>query len=191
MEQNDQQFARLIGQVAAGSEDAARELIELHKDRIYQVIRRRLKTELRPKFDSQDFFQAVWASFFANRELIATFKRPEKLVAYLGAVAANKVVEENRRRLATTKHDIRRERSIDDSRMVNRPRLIAKGPTPSEIAIAEEQLERLIKDQPPHYKRIVQLRGEGLTYEEIAQEVGMAARSVRRIIMKLIARAAR
>jgi RNA polymerase sigma factor (sigma-70 family) len=186
MAEDDQQFADLLRQVAAGSEDAARQLIDRHRNRIYQVIRRRLNKELRSKFDSHDFFQAVWASFFADRELIGTFRRPEKLVAYLGAVAANKVVEENRRRFTTRKHDISRERRIDNSRVLDGEPIAAKLPTPSEVAIAKEQMDRLIEGQPAQYRRIVELRADGLTYEEIGREVGMAERSVRRVMKKLL-----
>ena len=157
MQQDQQEFARLLARVAAGSEDAARELIERHKDRICQVIRRRLRRELRPKFDSQDFVQAVWASFFANRELIGEFQRPEDLVAYLGAIAANKVVNQHRSCLGAASRDVRRERSIDDSQTLNKRRLIAKAPTPSQIAMADEQLARLLNGQPPRYQRIVQI----------------------------------
>lgn len=179
-------FEKMLRRVADGSERAARQLIEQHHDRIYQVIRRRLNRELRAKFDSQDFFQAVWASFFADRQMIATFQEPEKLVAYLGAVAANKVVEENRRRFATMKHDITRERAIDHSHTFSGQPLLDNKATPSEVAIAREEIDRLVEGQPPVNRKIVQLKARGLTYKEISEQVGMAERSVRRIMRKLI-----
>ena len=61
------------------------------------------------KFDSMDFVQSVWLSFFKNRAAIADFQTASQLVAFLATAARNKVCTESRRRLYTQKHDIRRE----------------------------------------------------------------------------------
>jgi len=58
-------FSLLLEQARAGSDSAARELIERFGPFILRVIRNRLDPRLRSIFDSADFSQAVWASFFA------------------------------------------------------------------------------------------------------------------------------
>ena len=61
-------------------------------------------------------------------------------------------------------------------------------PTASQCAQANEvwsQILERIKDQPEHYRRVVELRCEGLKNEEIAERVGINEKTVRRILRKL------
>ena len=97
--------------VREGSQDAGWKLVETYGPHILRVVRRSLSQDLRTKFDSIDFVQAVWASIFAEPTRLATFEQPEQLIAYLAAVARNKVVDEFRRRVQTQKFDVKRERA--------------------------------------------------------------------------------
>ena len=54
-------------------------------------MRRVLSPELRSKFDSLDFVQWVWLSFFRVRDKADRFERPEHLVKFLAGMARNKV----------------------------------------------------------------------------------------------------
>ena len=84
MSEHYREFLRLIEEVRAGSEDAIRELVDIYGHHVYRIVRYRLNRELRSQYDSQDFCQSVWASFFANRDAIIRFKRPEELAALNG-----------------------------------------------------------------------------------------------------------
>ena len=165
----DDQFVRLMAEVRAGSDEAFCKLLRQHGDRIYRTIRRRLHRKVRVQFDSQDFFQQVWLSLYANRDVFSRFKYSRQLVAFLCTVARNKVVDECRRRLIAEKRNVHRERSHDNSEITRRSNLTANVPTPSEVAIANEEWLRLISGQPEHYKRIVELRADGASYDEIAE----------------------
>jgi DNA-directed RNA polymerase specialized sigma24 family protein len=99
----DKRFHELMRQVRLGSEDAVRELLDLYGKHIIHVVRRRLHREMRSKFDSQDFVQAVWASFFTKPCLNASFENPKKLIVFLAEVASNKVIEEWRKRYKINK----------------------------------------------------------------------------------------
>ena len=90
---------------------------------------------MRSKFDSVDFVQMVWASFFANPEQIAKFKESEQLIAYLASMARNKVVEETRRRLQYQRHNVKREFSYEFNE-TSHTTPDRKQDTPSAIAIA-------------------------------------------------------
>ncbi len=90
-------FQALMDEVRQGSQDAAWTLLETYGPHVHRVVRRMLSAELRSKFDSVDFVQSVWLSFFANRSQVCDFAQPEQLVAYLAAMARNKVVTEVRR----------------------------------------------------------------------------------------------
>src|SRR5581483_2343423 len=59
-------FAELMDEVRLGSHEAAEELWRRYGPYVVHVVRRSLHHRLRARFDSQDFAQAAWASFFAE-----------------------------------------------------------------------------------------------------------------------------
>jgi RNA polymerase sigma factor (sigma-70 family) len=179
-------FESLVAQVRAGSEEAVWTLIEQYGPHILRTVRRRLARDLRSKFDSQDFVQAVWASFFSGSRQFARLETPDQLMAFLTAMARNKVVDEVRRRVQTQKHDLKRERSLDDSTAGYRADAASREPTPSDVAIAREQWERILAAQPEHYRRIVELRLTGETHDRIALELGINERTVRRVLGRML-----
>jgi DNA-directed RNA polymerase specialized sigma24 family protein len=96
------EFQDLLKQAAEGSAEATRKLIDCYTPHILRAVRRKLSKSIRPKFDSFDFTQAVWASFFAGVQQRMTFQRPEDLVGYLAAMAHYKVIDEFTGRFATS-----------------------------------------------------------------------------------------
>src|ERR1051326_6827453 len=82
-EQHDnQRFRALMRAAEGGSEEAARELYETYVKYVLRCVRHRLWHRLRSKFDSQDFVQQVWASFFDDRGSLPEFETREDLIAY-------------------------------------------------------------------------------------------------------------
>ena len=185
MPENAEDFRDLMQRIRAGSEEAAWELVERYGEPIRRAVRRALNKKLRPKFDSLDFVQLVWSSFFRARDRLDRFQRPEQLAAFLFAMTRNKVGMEVRRRLLTDKYDVTRERSFDELGAEGREELSDREPAPIEVAIAREQWNRILLDQPPHYRRIVQLRLQGHTYQDIADSLQLAESTVRRFLKKL------
>jgi RNA polymerase sigma-70 factor (ECF subfamily) len=184
MAEGQDAFTRLMEQIRAGSQDAARELVEQYGPHILRVVRRKLSQRLRTKFDSDDFVQAVWASFFAVGPSHYNFDRPEALIAFLVSLARNKVIDELRQRFQTEKHDINRERSLDGSAAFAAEAMPALQPTPSQIASAKEIWERLLDRVPPTHQRILALLQEGHTVQEVAVGLGVHPRTVYRLIQR-------
>lgn len=178
----------LIEQYRNGSTEAGDRLWKLYGVLVRRAVRRRLPHELRPVFDSEDFTQQVWASFFEGLERIPGMERPEQLIGYLQAMAHNKVVEECRRRLDGVRRNEKRTRSLDSSTFGRFPLPNKNSPTPSEVAIERELLTRCLSDLPEEHRRIVELRADGLTYREVGESVGMHENSVRRIMSNLYRR---
>ncbi len=179
------EFRVLLEEAQAGSQDAMCELIERYAPHIVRAVRRKLSKAIRAKFDSFDFVQAVWASFFAAPRGFDRFDRPEELMGYLVTLAHNKVVDEIRRRMKTEKYNVNRERSLDDSDLHVARSLAAREPSPSEVAVAGELWARLLKGQPEHYRRILELRRAGNTPQQIADQLGLNERTVRRAIQRI------
>ena len=140
---------------------------------------------MRPQFDSIDFQQDVWASFFDGPNRYQ-FNSPEELVRYLCEMAHNKVVEVFRQRLLSPKHNLNRECSLDRLHFEEvAPEVAARYPSPSQIAIANERWQHLLEQQPPHFRRILELLRQGHTQADIAQQLKLDPKMVRRFLNTL------
>jgi RNA polymerase sigma factor (sigma-70 family) len=187
----DDEFASLIERVLAGSDSAANQLLKHYGPVIRQAVRCQLNKHLRSKFDSLDFVQDVWVSFLANPPEQEAFVEPAKLVAFLTRIARNKVVDATRDRLLGIKHNVNREYSLHDLAPGDCDHPAFNQPTPSEVFRGRELWDQLMHGQPLVHQRILILRRDGKELHEIAAEMGLSLRTVRRVIDKLRLRLAR
>jgi RNA polymerase sigma factor (sigma-70 family) len=178
-------FGALMQRLKEGSEDAARQIFERYGRHIHRIISRRLDRHVRPSFDSEDFTQAVWASFFAAPVRRRVFTGPDDLIAFLAKMAQNKVIEAYRQRVKTKKRDARKERPLPDSACGDGNAAIARQPTPSQVVSAQEQFDRLMERVPPEYQRILAMLKLGFTHREIANELKLNEKTVRRVLQRL------
>ncbi|HZL88162.1 MAG TPA: RNA polymerase sigma factor [Pirellulaceae bacterium] len=179
-------FSQLMNRLGQGSQDAAWELIEVYGPHVQRYVRRTLTSDLRSKFDSIDFAQIVWASFFREPQRIRQLTTPQQLLAYLASMARNKVIDESRRRLDSQKHNVRREVSLEQTDPEAARSLHSHDPSPSSVAVARERWSRLVEAQPEDVRRILELRFQGETYCEIARRMHVNERTVRRAIARLV-----
>jgi len=176
------EFRAALEEVRNGSPDAALRFIEEYGPHILRIARRKLDPRIQSKFDSQDFVQMVWVSFFRNPRQIRSFRDSDDLLRYLARLVRNKIYDEHRRRIISAKRNVNRERPLDPS---DEP-TARSDLTPSHFAIAREAWQKLIQGKPARDQRIVHLRLRGATFVEIAQQLGMNERSVRRIMERLL-----
>src|SRR5262249_27983848 len=175
------QFHDVMQRVLAGDQEAARQLTEGYGPYLLRAVRRRLNPALRPKFDSQDFVQDIWASFFASLDRARPFDQPAQLVAFLTLLARNKVVETVRQRLVAQKYNVNRERSVEGWAAADQRDVTAKAPPRSPGARSKGEWQRLMHQQPPVYRRILCLLREGGTPAAVALSVGVSEKTVRRV----------
>jgi DNA-directed RNA polymerase specialized sigma24 family protein len=123
-------FNQLLRQARAGSDVAARQLVDRFGPSILNRVRQRLDPRLRNVFDSADFTQAVWASFFALPPEKGDFRDEEALLRYLDQLARNKVIDQIRRRLRHRNREIRREVPLPSSRHLAATSATAKKRSP-------------------------------------------------------------
>ncbi len=179
------EFADLLDRAKRFDDQAVRQLLAAFEPEIRIMVRVQLPLKLRQKFDSIDFTQAVWASFFLRiREKDTPFESPRHLGAFLAGIAKNKVMEEHRKRTRTRKYDIRREEQLYVKRggRDTPVEVVSSDPSPSEEAQAGDRLRQLLKCEGPEMAKIVEMRREGLSYEEIGPRVGLHERTVRRMV---------
>lgn len=185
MPNSDQEFKQLLKEIQEGSEEAARTFLDKYGAYILRVIRQRLARNLRSKFDSSDFLQDVWASFFREPPPPEAFSEREALLGFLAQLARNKVGQTSRQRLQRRRYADKRENSLDGSARFQAKVLEGMEPTPSEVAVAREQWADIVTSSKPEHEKILLLLHEGYTHEEIAGLLGRSAKSVQRLVSKL------
>jgi len=183
-ENDDGEIAQFLARIQAGDEEAARELLTRYEAEVRLVVRRQLPRLLRSRFDSLDFLQSVWGSFFRKvRNGPAEFEDSRHLVAFLARAAKNKVIDEYRR-AASRKQDMHREEPlwVDG----NRPKeLPSEVDSPSELAQAREVYGRLRDLVPEERRSIVELKVQGLSSKDIGIRLGISERTVQRVLEDL------
>ena len=178
------EFVRLIAAVQNGDPDATRRLYDDYGPYILRAVRRRLHARMRTKFDSVDFAQDVWASFFADGIDKYELNSPEDLVRLLMKMARNKVLGTLRSRTQGQKHNIRTEKSLD-AQLDGGAQVAAHQQTPSQIVMDKEAWNELLASQPPVYRCILLMLRDGKSHETIAQELNVSLRTVQRVISKM------
>ena len=173
-----------LARIQAGDEAAARELLRRYEAEVRLVVRRQLPRLLRSRFDSLDFLQSVWGSFFRRvRSGPAEFEDSRHLVAFLARAAKNKVIDEYRR-AASRKQDMHREEPLwtDGAR----PKEVAADiDTPSEVAQAHEAFVRLRELMPSDRRAILEMKADGLSSKDIGERLGISERTVQRVLEDL------
>jgi RNA polymerase sigma-70 factor (ECF subfamily) len=173
-----------LGRIQDGDQDAARDLLTRYEAEVRLVVRRQLPRLLRSRFDSLDFLQSVWGSFFRRvREGATEFEDSRHLVAFLARAAKNKVIDEYRR-AASQKQNMHREESLWTD--ADRPRELAdSGETPSQVAEAHEAFQRLSALMPEDRRVVLELKAQGLSSREIGDKLGVSERTIQRVIEDL------
>jgi len=179
----DWDFAELLQGIREGSPSAFEELIASYGKYIYRVVRRKLAPEMRPLFDSGDFVQSVWAASLANRERLADCDNPYELINFLAKLAGDRVIDERRRRLSLERQNVQRETRLAE--LPPSAPLTGSGPTPSQIAIANERLDRLTRDPRTQVRLLVLMKLDGATHEEIADVLGVNEKTVQRLLRRI------
>ena len=186
----DRDFRELLARAQQGCEDAARELYDTYGAHVLRCVRNRMWRRLRSKFDSQDFVQSVFKSFFHDGSKLPDFQTPADLIAYLRSMAEAKVNQESRRR-RELKRDATRELPLDVSSEPSGPHPTTRLPTPSTVAIFRERYERVVERHPETEREVADLRLEGNTFPEIGEKLDMDPSHARKILRRLKRRTSR
>lgn len=178
------EFGELMQRVQEHSQGAIQQLLERYGRHILRIVRRHLNQKVRAKFDSADFVQAVWASFFARPLNQDKFPQSGALGVFLAEMAQHKVVDMVRQRLHTQKYDINRERPLE-TLPHGADALVSSAPTPEAMAIAREEWAKYVANFPTEQQPVVKSFGAGYSAREIAAKTGVTERTVHRIIKRV------
>jgi RNA polymerase sigma-70 factor (ECF subfamily) len=162
-------FAEFLHRIRAGEEQAARELVARYEQVVRREIRARLRDpRLQRLFDSADFCQSVFASFFVRAAAGQyDLDNPSQLVSLLLGMA--------RRKLAFCVRQQRAQRR-DNRRLQegDRPleQVADQQASPSELVGRQELVALVRQHLSKEENQIAQLRGQGCSWSEVAAQLG-------------------
>jgi RNA polymerase sigma-70 factor (ECF subfamily) len=162
-------FADLVRRLRAGEEEAAVELVRSYESVVRREARLRLRDpRLRRVFDSMDICQSVLGSFLL-RAAAGQYELdgPSQLVRLLVGITRRKVAAAARKQQASNR-DYRRVEGLDPGWCPTGD----SGPSASRIVSGRELLEELRRRLSAEERQLVELRAQGLGWDEVARELG-------------------
>jgi len=181
MSQHEGCLAQLLGRVQEGDAAAAEEIVARYGEHLLRVVRHTLIPRLRSKFDSQDFVQSVWASFFADLGHLGNDIQLQDIAAYLGEMARRKTIDEGRR-MQTQKRLVDREVPWDGCSEESLSEVPNRALAPSDAAVVRETWKHLTDGRSDRSVQIFEMRRHGATHVEIAQRLGVKERTIQRFL---------
>jgi RNA polymerase sigma factor (sigma-70 family) len=182
-------FTELIERVRSGDEHAASQLVNEFEPVVRRELRFRLRdSRARLELESMDISQSVLSNFFVR---VATrqydLKEQGDLVRLLVTMTRNKVAEQLRNQHRQRRDSRRTRGGVEDMP------LASADPTPSRVVAGREILQLVRQSLNGEERRLVDLRCQGLSWEEIADSLGgspdarrkQMARAIDEIIHKL------
>jgi len=182
-------FTELIERVRSGDEHAASQLVKEFEPVVRRELRFRLRdSRARLELESMDISQSVLSNFFVR---VATrqydLKEQGDLVRLLVTMTRNKVAEQLRNQHRQRRDSRRTRGGVEDMP------LASADPTPSRVVAGREILQLVRQSLNGEERRLVDLRCQGLSWEEIADSLGgspdarrkQMARAIDEIIHKL------
>ncbi len=172
------EFGQLLLQARMGDILAQARLCEEYEKQVYIVVRVLLGPQLRPHLDSMDLIQSVHRSLLAGlRDKKFEIATPENLVALACTMVRRKVARQWRkhkrqRRLATSTNE-------SPSLSETLQSLYGRESGPSDVAEYRSSLEKLCESLNPIERQMLELKLEGYTTGEVAEQLGMHPVAIR------------
>lgn len=176
----------LLEEVRGKNDPAAAELFRRYKNRLFGLARERLGISVRPKLDPEDVLQSVFRTFF-RRTQEGEFELGEgkELWDLLAAITANKCCL-RLRYFRAQRRTVEREIPLVVERG-GQPgdEIPGQEPSPEDVAVFHETLERLVRSLELRDREIVELRFQGYTCPEIAEKLSVSERRVEALLTQI------
>ena len=181
----DEESAELLVRWQNGDQQAAGDLFRRYAERLIALVRSRLSEKLARRLDPEDVVQSVYRSFFSGaRDGRYVLEQSGALWRLLVAMTLNKLRHQVEYHTAG-KRAMDREGEAADGLEGIGAEALAAGPSPAEALAVADELERLMRGLDPLQRRMVELRLQGYTLNEIADETRRSLRTVRRLLDRI------
>jgi RNA polymerase sigma factor (sigma-70 family) len=162
-----------------GDEDASREIFERYLARLTALARSRLAPRLARRTDPEDIVLSAYRSFFVGaRDGRFVLQRSGDLWRLLVSITLHKLYRQVKRHSAESR-DVQREKILEEAHA------FSQEPTAEEAVALADELEAVLKPLDPLLRRVLELRLQGQSLEEIAAITMRSERTVRRSLAEL------
>lgn len=179
------QSRELVAQWRAGNQEAARQLFDRYVDRLVALARRRIGPRLARRVDPEDVVQSVFRTVFGRlREGQFHIQEQDDLCKLLMRVTVHKTLRQVEFHGAG-KRDPGLEADQGEASKERVLELLDREPPPETVVAFLDELEHFLSQLGPLERQVVELRLQGHSNEEIAAQLGVIDRRVRRIIERV------
>ena len=188
-----EQAAEWLAQARAGSLESLGRVLEACRGYLLLIAQQELEPELQAKGGASDLVQETFLK--AHRHFPRFHGHSEaELLAWLRRLLLNNLIDFRRLYLQAAKRRAAKEVSLQEggSSCGGSDKLAAPEPTPSRLAMKDEQAQALRKAMerlPDDYRQVLQWRQQDeLTFEEIGRRMDRSADAVRKLWARAVAR---
>jgi len=174
-----------VNSLRQGDPETARQVFDSYVDRLVALARKRISQRLASRIDAEDIVQSVFRTFFHRAQQGQfTINAEDDVCKMLARITVHKTFRQIAHHQAG-KRDAGREvgRSEDDQEMV--VNLMSREPSPQEAAALLDQLEHFLAQLRPEDRQILELRMQGYSTLEIAQQLNITDRKIRRLMERI------
>jgi len=173
----------LIERAREGDQQAWQILFDECYPKVVRVIGRRMSRQLRVLYDSTDIANEVMKSLAMKFDQF-DFSSINGLRRFLIKAAEQKVVDGYRHGHAM-KRDIARTQGAFSGDDLVGFEVADAGPTASQVAVASEREESLLRDQSGLQRSVIELKMRGFSNTEVSEATGWHLRKVERFLKRL------
>lgn len=176
---------QLVERCRAGDQLAAKVLFDRFVERLLHLARRRISQRLASRVDAEDIVQSVFRTFFHRlRQDQFQFDDQDDLFKLLVRITVHKTLRQIAFHRAA-KRDPGMEASHGETGQEMLTQVLDAEPSPETIVTFMDHLEHFLSQLRPDDRQILELRLQGHSTDEIAQQMGMYDRKVRRVLERV------
>ena len=184
---SDDDWDRLIAGLKSGDEGILREFHRDYGPMLHGIADSRLAPGMRRRFDADDVVQSAFRTFFRRAQIgYFKFEDNQRLWNLMCAITLTKLREKARFHTRQSR-SVKRERSVEGSAGAasTGSEIVSSQPTPAETVDFADAFEALLSSMDEIEQKLVDLKLQDLTNDEVAETLGVSERTVRRMLSRL------
>lgn len=175
----------LLDQLRAGDPGATQKVFFTYVTRLMHLARERLSQRMARRVDPEDIVQSVFRTFFGRlKEGHFTLETEDDLGKILVSITIRKVLRQVAFHRAA-KRDPGREEDAGARSPADVLEICSEEPSPDATLAFLDQLEHLLNRLSPRDRKVLEMRLQGYSNAEIAEQLGTSDRHVRRVLMHI------
>lgn len=181
-------FEQLLDRIRSGDEQAAREFVEHFEPEIRRIARVRMRDHrIRALTDSVDVVQSVFGDFFhkynTEERRIAS---SDQLLSLLVTMTKNRIIDLARKHKRTRASN--EGQNAKEVSQIGQLDVMLNESGPSTVVTSRDLAEHIRTRMSDSEFAIVELRNEGFSWREVADELGGSAEALRKQLERALGR---